>query len=334
MAATPSISVLFPFHNGADMLRDALESLVAQTWHDFEVVAIDDGSEDASPDIAADFAARDRRVRVVRSPRVGLVGALVAACTVARGPFLARMDADDVALPERFARQMALLCEDPALAVCGSRVRVTGPSVGSGRRRYERWINDVVTSEDITQNLFIECPIPHPTFLMRRAAFESVGGYQDHGWPEDYDLLMRFFTAGMRMGKAAEELLEWRDRPGRLSMRDARYSEAAFRALKRHYLFQTYLREGRRFVQWGAGEVGKRWLRTWEARCPETVVDVHPRKIGRKIHGFSVIAPDELPSPGEVFVVVAVGARNARAEIRAWLVSRGYEELRDFLFLA
>ncbi len=87
------------------------------------------------------------------------------------------------------------------------------------------------------------------------------------------------------------------------------------------------------FYQWGAGEVGKKWLREWQPK-PLAVVDINPRKIGRLIHDVPVIAPEELPPPGRAFVVIAVGAPGARNVIREWLTPRGYEEPRDFLFLA
>ena len=117
-------------------------------------------------------------------------------------------------------------------------------------------------------------------------------------------------------------------------MNDPRYAPEQFRALKRHYLGETYLKERTEFYQWGAGEVGKQWLREWGRRAPKAVVDINPRKIGRTIHGTRVIIPGELPAPGAGFTVVAVGAPGARDEIRAWFAERGYTELCDYLFLA
>jgi hypothetical protein len=117
-------------------------------------------------------------------------------------------------------------------------------------------------------------------------------------------------------------------------MSDPRYGLDRFRALKRHYLFRSYLSDEKPFCQWGAGEVGKLWLREWGVRRPLAVVDVNPRKIGRSIHGVRVIEAADLPPPGESFVLVAVGAPGAREEIRAWLSPRGYRELEDYLFIA
>jgi len=261
------------------------------------------------------------------------VEALRRAAALARGPFLARMDADDVAHPRRLEAQLDRMRGDPQAGLCGTGVRMIGDRIGSGRRRYEAWINRLATHEDMVRELFVECPVPHPTFLLRREAFEAVGGYRDCPWAEDYDLCMRFFAAGWRFEKAPEPLLDWRESAGRLSRTDPRYSPESFRALKRHYLFETYLRD-RPFHQWGAGEVGKEWLREWEGGRPRAVVDINPRKIGREIHGFPVVAPEELPPPGETFTVVAVGAPGARDEIRAWMAARAYRELRDDLFVA
>ncbi len=328
------VSVILPFHNAADTLSAAVESIIGQTFEDWRLIMFSDGADDKSLEQARTRAWRDKRIRVIVSDHVGLVEALRRACSEAEGELIARMDADDVAKPPRLELQFAHMRQNPRVALCGARVRVTGARVGPGLRRYESWINSVLTPREIVRELFIECPIPHPTFMMRRDAFERVGGYRDRGWPEDYDLCMRFIECGYRLGKVDACLLEWRDRPGRLSMVDPRYSPKAFRALKRHYLPRMYPAVRKRFYQWGAGEVGKRWLREWGEQSPVAVVDVNPRKIGRCIHGVPVIAPDELPPPGETFVAVAVGAPGARSDIRAWFEPREYEEAKDFLFIA
>ena len=329
------VSVVLPCFNAADTLSAAIASIRDQTYEDWELIVLDDGSTDDSRRIAEDFAELDSRIRIVASPHVGIVAALQQACAQARGPFIARMDADDVAHPARFERQVALMTSDPRLALCGTRVNMRGPNIGYGRHRYETWINGLVTHEEIVRELFVECPIPHPTFMLRRESFDRAGGYEDHGWPEDYDLCMRMFLAGMRFGKVEQALLDWTESPKRLSMVDPRYAPESFRALKRHYLFQSYLRGHDSFYQWGAGEVGKRWLREWGVgRRPLAVVDINPRKIGHAIHGIPVIAPEALPGPGAAYLIIAVGARTARQEIRARLEPRGYRELEDFLFLA
>ncbi len=328
------VSIVLPCFNAAGTLPQAIDSICTQTCRDWELIIVDDGSSDASLRIAEDAASKDPRIRVMALPHAGIVEALRRGCDGAEGASIARMDADDIALPARLAEQVRLMEVDESVALCGTQVNMVGPSVGYGRNRYETWINALTTHEDIVRELFVECPIPHPTFMMRRASYVALGGYTDLGWAEDYDLCMRAFAAGMRFGKVPQHLLNWTESPRRLSMVSPRYGPDRFRALKRHYLFLTYLEKVERFYQWGAGEVGKAWLREWGERKPVAAVDINPRKIGRAIHGIPIIPLEDLPKPGETFTVIAVGAPDARDEIRAWLLPRGYRELHDFLFLA
>jgi glycosyltransferase involved in cell wall biosynthesis len=336
----PRVSIVLPFRNAKAHLPAALDSIRSQTFENWELILFDDGSTDGSSEIARALTRADPRVRIVQSAPVGLLPALERACVIARGEFIARMDGDDVSCPTRLELQLDRMESEPGLAICGGRVRVIGDRVDIGRRRYETWVNSLITHDDIVRELFVECPIPHPTFFMRRGALEQLGGYRATAWPEDYDLLMKAWIAGMRLGKVDSVVLDWRERPDRLSRTDPRYESSQFRALKRHYLRKTYLSGGqggrgfRPFIQWGAGEVGKRWLREWGAHAPQAVVDINPRKLGRRIHHIPVIAPDDLPPRDQAFVVVAVGAPGSRDEIRAWLALRGYLESRDYVFVA
>ncbi len=331
----PLVSVIMPLFNAEATLLRAIESIQRQSFTQWEMIVYDDGSTDASFSLAQMAARDDARIRVIADRHQGIVVALQESCALARGQYLARMDADDEAMPLRLEAQLALLEAQPDIALCGTQVRMQGESVGEGRRRYERWINALNTPDEICRELFVECPLPHPTFFMRRDAYHAIGGYRQNGWPEDYDLVMRFGVQGTSMAKVATPLLHWHDTEDRLSMCDARYNEAAFRRLKRHYLKERYFKHHSSFCQWGAGDVGKRWLREWdESFRPYAVVDVNSRKIAQKIHGVSVVPLDALPPPGSALIVVMVGAPGARKKIRTWCAARGYRELKDYVFLA
>jgi glycosyltransferase involved in cell wall biosynthesis len=334
LMGVPEVSILMPVFNAAQTLKTALDSIRGQDFESWELLAVDDGSSDDSLEILVDCAREDPRIHPVRMEHRGIVDALQAAATQARGKFLARMDADDVSGPQRLRLQLACFASDPGLGLCGGRVCMIGDRVGSGRRRYEQWINALVNHQAIAREIFVECPLPHPTFMISRSWYDRIGGYQECPWPEDYDIVMRLLLAGARFAKPDAVILNWHDHPGRLSMNDPRYEEAAFRALKRHYLAQLPARMGRPLYQWGAGEVGKRWLREWGSAAPVAVVDINSRKIGRVIHGLRVIAPEELPSPGACFIVIMVGTPGARDDIRDRLHPRGFRECEDYLFLA
>jgi glycosyltransferase involved in cell wall biosynthesis len=330
MTDTPQVSVLLPCRNAASTLDEALASLADQTFRDFEIIAVDDGSTDETPALLDEWRKRDARVRVICTPPGGIVAALDTAAAHVRGEWLARMDADDIAMPKRLERQMAFLDAYPDLVACGTRVRyVPKDQVRDGARRYEQWINSVVSWEEIERDLFVECPIPHPSLVISRTVFERVGGYRDAGWPEDYDLILRLWESGFRFGKVSDVLLEWREGPERLSRTDGRYGEEAFRRCKAHFLKHRIA--GRAVVVCGAGPIGKAFTKALkkEGHTVEAFVDLDPRKIGQTIDGAPVVHPSTIDNYRAAYVVAAVGQRDARTEIRATLRAAGFREPQD-----
>ena len=175
---------------------------------------MDDASRDGSAAVLARAAAADSRVRVIAGGG-GLVAALNAAASLAAGALLARMDADDVALPARLARQVAALDAEPALDVLGCRVALLDDGVADneGMRAYVRWSNTLVGHAAIDADRLVESPLVHPSVMMRAAALRALGGYRAFDGPEDYDLWLRALAAGRRFAKVPEVLLQWRDTP-------------------------------------------------------------------------------------------------------------------------
>src|SRR5690606_31191948 len=316
--SSPRLSILLPCRDAAEHLGDAIASLEAQTFTDYEVLAVDDGSTDGTASVLEAWAARDRRVRVIRTPRRGLVPALATALEAATGELIARMDADDVAEPERLARQVALLDARPDVVACGTRVRYfPRAAVRDGARRYEHWLNSLTEPDELARDLFVECPIAHPALVARRAAVLAAGGYRDPGWPEDYDLVLRLWAAGGRLANVPEVLLHWRERPDRSSRTDPRYSADAFRRCQGHHLRRALLRAGpgsgdaargpvagkdggrtagRPALVWGAGPVGKLFARELLRQGVPLAgfVDLDPRKIGQRIYDVPVVGPPDV----------------------------------------
>ena len=332
-----AISVLLPVRDAAPYLPECIASLRAQTFEDFEVLAVDDGSTDESAQLLSAWATEDSRVSLVRQAPEGIVGALEAARARARGRYLARMDADDIAEPPRFAEQFALLEGQPDLAGCGTGVRYfPGAEVRDGGRRYEDWINAIRTPEDVERNLFIECPLAHPTFFLRTGAVAEVGGYIERGWPEDYDLVLRLWRSGARLAAVDRVLLQWRVRKDRASIQHEAYTPEAFRRCKIHYLLDTLARDHDGLVVWGAGPIGKAFAREVQEQggTVRAFVDLDPRKIDQLIHGAPVVPPSEIDRYRGCFSVAAVGQEGARGRIRAELESAGWREITDFVAVA
>jgi hypothetical protein len=335
--ATPSISVLFPVRDARETVRDALASVQAQSLDSWELLAVDDGSRDGSGELLDRIAAEDPRIRVIHEAALGIVAALEAGRREARAPILARLDADDRAAPERLEAQLSYLEAHPEIALCGTHVRYFPRSaVRDGARRYEAWLNSLVRSEHLVRDLWVECPLAHPSFAMRATALDRVGGYREAAWPEDYDLVLRLWAAGEGLGIVPRVLLDWREREGRLSRVDPRYSPAAFRRLKLTLLAATLLRGRDGLVVWGAGPTGKAMARDALRMgiAVRAFVDLDPRKLGQEIHGAPVIPPEGLAAYRGALVLVAVGRPGARDEIRADLGRLGWCEGVDFVAVA
>lgn len=333
----PRVSVLMPCYNAAATLDEALDSLFRQTLADFEIVAVDDGSEDSTRDRLAAWAARETRLRWYAQPHSGIITALNSGWQRCQGQYIARMDADDISYPHRLAQQAALLDSQPNLAAVSCLVEGCPPgSLRAGFRIYLEWLNSLVTDEQIRRELYVESPLAHPSVMLRREWLERVGGYQEHGWPEDYDLWLRMAQAGAHFGKVQQVLLGWRDSPGRLTRQDGRYSLENFLRAKAHYLMLGPLRGRHSVMIWGAGMMGRR-LGKQLARLGAPLryyIDIDPKKIGGTRRGCPVLPAERLPeawraSPNPV-VLAAVGARGARALIRQRLNNFGLQEGRDW----
>ena len=316
-----------PVRDAEPYLDDALRSIAEQTHENLEVIVVDDGSRDGSVDIARGWASRDDRFRLVRQAPLGFVAASQRACAEARGPYVAAMGADDIATPRRLELQLAAL-EGEGLDACGGGVRYF-PHASDGLRRYERWLNSLTTVEAARGDVFVECPIGHPTLLARADAV----AYRAVDWPEDYDLVLRLWAAGGRFRNVDETVLEWRDHPARLARTDDRYSLTAFARCKAHYL-RRYVLRARPAVVWGAGPVGKLHARVLRDAGVDVAafVDVDARKIGKRIYGIPVLSHHD--GPGDGVALGAVAGEAARARLRELAREQGRREGDDFVAVA
>jgi len=230
--------------NGAPQVGEAVQSVLTQTAADLELIVVDDESSDATPAILKSF--RDPRLRVTRRSRGGLTSALNAALALARAPLLARLDADDVALPQRLERQLEYLKRHPEVGLLGTAARETD---AAGR---EVAVLRPPTDDALIRRALIRRnPFVHSSIVMRRAAVDLAGGY-DEAFPvaQDYDLWMRMSRV-TRMANLSDLLVIRRLLPGRV----------------------TTAREGERFkaearIRWRAVRSGAYppWCAVWALR--------------------------------------------------------------------
>jgi len=331
------VSVLMPAFNAGATIRQAITSLLRQSYGDFEIVVVDDGSTDNTGCIVRELASVDHRIRYLRIPHSGIVCALNAGIDNCSGDLIARMDADDVCHSDRLKLQVEMMRANPDLSVCGCLVHsFPRGRVKGGFLRYEAWLNSLITHEEIARDIFVESPLAHPSVVVRAADLREVGGYREMGWPEDYDLWLRLHVAGKRFGKVPRVLLFWRETANRLTFTDPRYSLENFMRLKGHFLSKLPQVVRREVIVWGAGMTGRRLMKHLirEGVAISAVVDIDPRKIGGVVRGAPVISPVELANHPQSFVIAAVGSEGARDLIRARLREMGRVEGEDFVCAA
>ena len=172
---SPAISIVMPVKNAAETLDETLMSIEAQTLRDFELIIIDDFSEDATPELVDSWATRDGRVRWFPAESPGLVPSLNQALSEARAPLIARMDGDDLMLPTRLEKQRALLRAMIRWEKCRGVESFGENGIGEGFRLYDDWLNGLVSHQAMFDARFIESPLAHPSAMVRRSTLLEIG---------------------------------------------------------------------------------------------------------------------------------------------------------------
>lgn len=337
---SPKVSVTMPCYNCEDTVGRAIESILGQSFTDLELIAADDGSSDNTAAVLKEYAAADCRLKPLFLDHQGVVGAANAAIDAAAGQYVARMDADDFALPERIERQVHLLDHNSEVGLTACRVGFGGDREKcAGYAHYVDWINTLVGADEISLNRFVEFPFANPSIMMRSELIREHGPFRDGDFPEDYELVLRWLEAGVQMQKVDEELLIWNDPPDRLSRNHPKYTVEAFYHIKSLYLYRwlkqhssTYPRVG----VIGSGRTSRKRYQMLEGLGIKTsfYVDVDPRKVGHVINGCKVLHRDEIPPAGDTFLLSYVASRGAREEVAEFLDSRGYILGKHYLLVA
>jgi glycosyltransferase involved in cell wall biosynthesis len=329
------ISILMPVYNNQAHLPDCLESILAQSERGWELLAVDDYSDDESGEILRRYAQLDCRIRpLANTGPKGILPALRLALAHSRGEFITRMDADDLMPPAKL-RSLQELLQSRGLGwiATGKIEYFADEALGEGYRRYEAWLNRLMDEGRHYEEIYRECVLPSSAWMARRAELEQCGAFEGDTYPEDYDLCFRFYQHGLRIAACPETIHRWRDHAGRASRTVMAYADHTFMALKLRYFLAIDRQPERPLVLWGAGRKGKDAARRLQqAGVPFHWVCDTPAKIGKEIyavrlHHFEAVSA--LPNPQ---VLVLVAAPDAQPEIRGHLENRGLQPGLDYFF--
>lgn len=328
------ISVILPFFNAERTLERAVQSILKQTFRDFELLLVDNNSTDQSADIAWKLAQSDDRIKLLHEPQQGVVFAMNCGMDAARGSYLARMDADDVSLPGRLEKQYRFLQNYPDVGLVGCNVRHVSSLPSKGLQRFVDWVNAFHSEEEIWLNRFVEIPIIQPSVLFRGELLRQHGAYRQGDFPEDYELFLRWLAGGVCFAQLPDVLLEWHDSETRLTRTDERYSTEAFYKTKAHYFAQWFLQNQARKALWiwGAGRKSRQRVRFLEEEGLQVAgyYDLKAHKTTEK----RCLAFHDVPQPGTQFILSMVGRYGAREKISSFLDSRQYRAGHDYLMMA
>lgn len=231
----PQVSVVMPGKNVARTLAATLDSLVAQSFQDFELVFVNDGSSDETEQVLGAYEGR-LRLRVVTHPEnLGVAQSINDGLAVAQGELIARLDADDLAMPERLAKQVAFMQAQPHIDVCGTQMEVFSDDDPQHRTAYV--LSHPTQHAAIRTALIQRCALAHPSVMARRALFDQVGAYNPNfDFAEDYELWCRCAMLGRQFANLPEPLTRYRQHAGQVSKQKSQLQFTRDIAIKNLYL--------------------------------------------------------------------------------------------------
>jgi glycosyltransferase involved in cell wall biosynthesis len=326
------ISILIPFRNAAKYLPVCLDSIRAQSETNWQVIAVDDGSTDESAQILATYAKNDARFVLLTNSGSGIIEALRLAYAKSHGELITRMDADDIMAPDKLALlKDTLMQSGPGFVATGLVSIFSEATLGTGYQRYERWLNDIHISGTGYQQIYKECVLPSPCWMLWREDLEKVGAFDSDVYPEDYDLCFRLYKNKIRILPVQQVLHFWRDYPERTSRTDPRLADQSFMALKLDRFLELEVQPHHKITIWGAADKGKQLAKLLIAKGVDFdwVCD-NLKKEGQTIYQKKILSYKTVVDSRTSLVIVAVVQDGAKDTITQYLRGNHFVEFESY----
>ena len=330
----PLISILIPFKNTANYLEECLESILKQTFTRWEVLIVDDRSTDDSRSVVQRYIDQDSRIHLLNNQGKGIIEALRTAFNNAKGTLITRMDSDDIMMENKLMKLQKSLQKYGRGHLAIGKIRYFSKTgIGDGYKRYQDWLNSLTTNGANFDEIYKECVIPSPCWMVYKKDFEICGGFESSTYPEDYDLAFRFFKHGLKCIPTNEVLHLWRDYPSRTSRTDFNYAENSFLELKVKYFLELSYKSNRRLVIWGAGSKGKKIAKLLiDKKLSFDWICNNPNKIGKQIYNQTLKSFEDLRLLKNPQYIISVANCNDQINIKKKLNSLNMSSMNHYFF--
>lgn len=327
------ISILLPVYNATPYLAECLDSILAQSETQWELLAVNDFSADGSWQLLEEYAAKDRRVKIFQNREKGIIPALQLAFEKSEGVLITRMDADDrMAIDKLAFLKAALLRKGKGYLATNLVEYFSEHPLGEGYKKYAVWLNQLTLAERNFEEIYKECVIPSPSWMIYRTDLQACGAFTSNRYPEDYDLCFRWYAKQIKVIGVPEVLHFWRDHSTRASRNDPTYADNRFLDLKMDYFLKLDHQEDKNLVLWGAGKKGKVIAKSLAAQqIPIRWICNQESKWGHFIHGVKLESTQNLNNIPNPQIIVAVANAEAQQEIRKFFQENNIVE-QDFFF--
>lgn len=302
-----TLSIITPCKNAAPWIEACLQSVLNQGFTDWEWIWVNDHSTDNSFDLVSAFADLDACIQIHKNPGNDITPALEEGLRQSQGRYVTRMDADDL-MPEGRLEKMVKALEEtsPKTIVTGKVEYFSETEVSEGYRKYEKWINNLQTTNKLYANIYRECVIASPNWMMRTDELRATGGFSDLAYPEDYDLVFRWYENQFRFKVLPEVTLLWREHPLRTSRNSINYSQQKFFELKLKRFMELNLNT-KNLVLWGTGVKGRLSAEILDKlKVPFHWMDLQPGKFEHGINSHPILPFNAIETLEQPQLLIAV----------------------------
>tara|TARA_R110002096_G_scaffold187405_1_gene366751 strand:- start:42980 stop:43987 length:1008 start_codon:yes stop_codon:yes gene_type:complete len=330
----PLVSILIPFKNTASFLDECMNSILNQTYKNWELIIVDDHSSDGSYSIVDSFAENDARIKLFKNSGKGIIDALRLAFLKSSGDFITRMDSDDLMRPEKIETLVNNLIKHGKHHVAVGLVNYfSEEGIKSGYKSYEVWLNTLTKTGTNYTEIYKECVIPSPCWMVYREDLIACDGFNPNRYPEDYDLAFRFYQHNFKCIPCDTVLHDWRDYNTRTSRTHVHYAENHFIDLKLHYFLELDYNTSKTLVLWGAGNKGKKIAKMLiEKDIDFEWICNNPKKIGRDIYAKILQPFSFLKQIKNSQSIITVANKMAQKEIKGYLDNLNLLTIKDYVF--